>query len=237
MERSARSAPCWTLGMMTSEAFGEGEEAHALRERLVGELIDNGDLQIPSVIEAMRAVPRHLFAPGLALEEAYANRAMAIGRGQTISQPTIVARMTEALALSGHERVLEVGPGSGYQAAVLSLLAREVLSIERLAALAVSARDRLARLGYANVRVICGDGHAGWPAEAPFDRIVVTAAPAGVPRALLDQLADGGAFVLPVGPPERGAQRLVRIARRGEQLETADLGAVSFVPMRPGVGP
>ncbi len=138
--------------------------------------------------------------------------------------------MSEALELTGKERVLEIGTGSGYQAAVLSHLAREVYTIEILAPLAEQARARLARLGYANVHVRTGDGYAGWPEEAPFDRIIVTAAPQAVPQALLDQLAEGGLLVVPVGEQHQD-QRLLRYAKHAGKVTTEDLGGVIFVPM------
>lgn len=218
-------------------SIDESPAAHDMRERLVAGLVADGEAHEPAVIQALRAVPRHLFAPGLSLPEAYADHAMPIGRGQTISQPAIVARMTEALELGGHERVLEIGTGSGYQAAVLSLLAREIFTVERIAELADDARARLAGLGYANVRVRTGDGYEGWPEEAPFDRIVITAAPDAIPPALLDQLGPGGILVAPVGEQGPFGQRLVRLRRRNGTLESDDLGGVAFVEMVPGEEP
>src|SRR5262249_12815799 len=146
---------------------------------------------------AMMRVPRHLFVPGASLEEAYDDAPFPIGHGQTISQPAVVAVMTEALELGGRERVLEGGTGSGSEAAVLSLLSSDVYTIEIVTDLAEIARERLATLGYANVHVRAGDGYAGWPEHAPFDRIIVTAAPPELPRALVDQLAEGGVLVAP----------------------------------------
>ena len=188
------------------------------------------EVSAPSVLEALREVPRHQFMPGASLERAYHDSPAAIGYGQTISQPSIVGIMTEALALSGNERILEIGTGSGYQAAVLSLLAREVFSIEVVAPLADEARERLARLGYTNVRVRSGDGYLGWPEAAPFDRIVLTAAPESVPARLLSELADGGVLVAPVGA-DGADQRLVRIVRQGDTFLHDDLMGVRFVPM------
>ena len=144
--------------------------------------------------------------------------------------------MTEALQLSGSERLLEIGTGSGYQAAVLSLLAREVFSIEIIAELGRGAKDRLTRLGYRNVHVRIGDGYAGWPEIAPFDRILLTAAPTGVPRVLLDELSDNGILVAPVGK-EHGAQTLYRFRKRAGSIEKEDLGGVRFVPMVSGGEP
>jgi protein-L-isoaspartate(D-aspartate) O-methyltransferase len=182
----------------------------------------------------MVAVPRHLFVPGMPLARAYADRPQPIGHEQTISQPTIVAVMTQALALRGGERVLEIGTGSGYQAAVLSRLAREVFTIEIVAPLGETARARLAKLGYANVHVRIGDGYKGWPEEAPFDRVLLTAAPPEIPKALTDQLAEGGILVAPVGP-DGAVQELVRWTKRKGKIQEDKLGAVRFVPMVPGV--
>jgi protein-L-isoaspartate(D-aspartate) O-methyltransferase len=166
----------------------------------------------------------------MSIELAYADHPQPIGLGQTISQPTIVALMSQAIELDGPERVLEIGTGSGYQAAILAVLAHEVFTIEIVEPLGQSARARLAELGYSNVHVRIGDGYAGWPDKAPFDRILLTASPPEIPQALVDQLADGGVIVAPVGP-EGEAQRLVRWKKRGTSLERTDLGGVRFVPM------
>jgi protein-L-isoaspartate(D-aspartate) O-methyltransferase len=183
------------------------------------------------VLEAMRTVPRHRFVPQRHAKEAYADHPLPIGHDQTISQPYIVAYMTEALGLRGDERVLEIGTGSGYQAAVLSVLVREVYSMEILRPLAEEASERLTRLGYDNVTVLCGDGYLGWPDKAPFDAIIVTAAPPQVPQALVDQLKVGGRMVVPVG---KGEQELVRITRTEEGVSRESLLPVRFVPMVPG---
>ena len=156
-----------------------------------------------AVLEAMRVVPRHRFVPDALQQDAYADRALPIGLDQTISQPYIVAYMTEALGISRGDDVLEIGTGSGYQAAVLSQLARTVYTIEIIPALAARAADTLKALGYSNVHVREGDGFAGWPEHAPFPRIMVTAAPARVPQPLVDQLATGGRIVIPVGGREQ----------------------------------
>lgn len=211
-------------------AFGSTTKDRAMREALVRTLVSLGDASTPSVIEAMRLVPRHAFVPGASLEVAYANHPVLIGHDQTISQPSVVAMMTEALELGGHERVLEIGTGSGYQAAVLSLLAREVYSIERIEALAREAAIRLETLGYANVHVRAGDGYLGWPEAAPFDRILLTAAPPRVPDALMRQLADGGILIAPVGE-EDGPQALLRVRKRAGELYIEELGGVEFVAM------
>jgi protein-L-isoaspartate(D-aspartate) O-methyltransferase len=181
------------------------------------------------VLDAMRRVPRHEFVQHDALWLAYADRALPIGDGQTISQPYMVAAMTEALGLQGHERVLDVGTGSGYQAAILAELAREVVTIERRAELADAARERLARLGYRNVRVIVGDGSIGREEDGPFDGILVAAASPRVPESLKHQLADGGRLVIPVGSPDE--QRLTIVTRAGSHyLESVREGCV-FVPL------
>ncbi len=215
---------------------GDTEESQRLRHRLVRsiEAFDRpwGDLSwSPRVLAAMRQVPRHLFMPDAGMFAAYRDMPYPIGYGQTISQPTVVALMTQALELHGTERVLEIGTGSGYQAAVLSLLAKEVYSIELVAPLGEIAKARLAKLGYDNVTVRIGDGYRGWPEHAPFDRVILTAAPPELPSALVEQLAEGGVIVAPVGEVE---QELVKWVKREGRLETTVLGAVRFVPMVPG---
>ena len=212
-------------------------EAKVMRAELVRRVAEYppwpaGDVWDPRVLGALGDVPRHLFVPNALLPDAYVDEPYPIGRDQTISQPTVVAIMTQALELTGSERVLEIGTGSGYQAAVLARLARAVFSVERIASLGEAAASRLAALGYHNVTVRIGDGYEGWPAEAPFDRIVVTAAPAGVPKTLHDQLADGGICVAPVG--DHWSQMLVRWRRRGDHVGAENLGPVRFVPMLPG---
>jgi protein-L-isoaspartate(D-aspartate) O-methyltransferase len=176
----------------------------------------------------MRTVPRHEFVPPAARHDAYGDHPLLIGHGQTISQPYIVAFMTEALGLTGGEKVLEVGTGSGYQAAVLSQVASSVYSIEIVAPLAEEARERIARLGYRNVFLRAGDGYKGWPEAAPFDAIVVTAAAPKVPEPLKAQLKDGGRLVIPVGDQN---QELVVLTRRGDTFEERRVLPVIFVPM------
>ncbi len=183
-----------------------------------------------AVIAAMRAVPRDCFVGEEMHEFAYDDTALPIGEGQTISQPFIVAAMASAAGLRPDSRVLEVGTGSGYGAAVLSVVAGEVWTIERIAALADQARARLADLGYDNVHVVHGDGTLGLPEDAPFDAIIVTAGGPAVPDALVEQLADGGTLVIPVGSETR-VQRLVRVRRHGGDLVEEDLGPVRFVPL------
>jgi protein-L-isoaspartate(D-aspartate) O-methyltransferase len=187
-----------------------------------------------AVLRAMDEVPREHFVGPQQAESAYADQALPIACGQTISQPYVVAYMTEQLEVAPGSRVLEIGTGSGYQAAVLSRIAREVVSIERYRTLADAARDRLKTLGYGNVVVRAGDGFAGAPDLAPFDRIIVTAAAEGVPDALLVQLAAGGKMVLPLGPRE-GPQRIAKLAKQLDgEVERQDLIAVRFVPLLPG---
>jgi protein-L-isoaspartate(D-aspartate) O-methyltransferase len=186
-----------------------------------------------AVLRAMDEVPRERFVSREMAGNAYADHAMPIDCGQTISQPYVVAYMTEQLGLLPHHRVLEVGTGSGYQAAVLSRLAREVLSIERYRTLAEQARGRLRDLGYDNVEVIVGDGLTGVADRAPFDRILVTAAAEDVPQTLVDQLGEGGVMVLPVGP-HNGPQYIVKLTRTAADLTRESLIGVRFVPLLPG---
>lgn len=181
-----------------------------------------------SVIAVMRRVPRHRFVLDAYAGEAYEDRPLPIGYGQTISQPYIVAFMTEALKLQGAEKVLEIGTGSGYQAAVLAEIVSKIFTIEIVEPLAARAMETLRELGYANVRVRTGDGYRGWPEEAPFDAIILTAAPDHVPQPLLDQLAVGGHLILPVG---KFFQELVLILRTEEGYERTKLFPVAFVPM------
>ena len=185
-----------------------------------------------AVLRAMDEVPRARFVPAAFETQAEADRALPIDCGQTISQPFVVAYMTERLELRPHHRVLEVGTGSGYQAAVLSRLAREVVSIERYRTLADAASERLARLGFDNVTVVVGDGLAGVPEKAPFDRIIVTAAAERLPQTLIDQLADGGIMVLPLGG--QGAQHIVKLTKSQTQVARQDLIPVRFVPLIAG---
>ncbi|HEX2988338.1 MAG TPA: protein-L-isoaspartate(D-aspartate) O-methyltransferase, partial [Chloroflexota bacterium] len=182
------------------------------------------------VLGAMEKVPRHLFVPPEGRRYAYRNVPLAIGDGQTISQPLVVALMTQALRLSGTERVLEVGTGSGYQCAILAELSRSVTSVERVAGLANASRVRLARLGYDNIRIVVGDGSLGFPPAAPYDAILVTAAGPRVPDPLLHQLSPrNGRMVLPVG--EQDHQDLLLVTRCGDKISTSHLGNVRFVPL------
>jgi len=186
-----------------------------------------------AVLRAMDQVPREHFVEGAFIDSAYADQALPIACGQTISQPYVVAYMTEQLQVESHHRVLEVGTGSGYQTAILSRLAREVISIERYRTLADAARHRLAALGYRNVEVLVGDGLAGVPERAPYDRIMVTAAAETVPPVLVDQLGEEGIMVLPVGP-HHTSQQLVKLTKRRNGLSQEALIGVRFVPLLPG---
>ena len=198
-----------------------------------GQIVARG-VRDRAVLEALQSVPRDKFVPPDLADQAYSDNPLPIGFGQTISQPYIVGYMSELLGLQPGHKVLEIGTGSGYQAAVLSLLARDVYSIEIVSELGAQARERLERLGYSNVHVRIGDGYKGWPEEAPFDRILLTAAPHEVPQPLLDQLAPGGRLVAPVGPTY-GAQEIIVAEkdRNGNVIRTTDL-PVRFVPMIPG---
>jgi len=186
-----------------------------------------------AVLRAMDEVPREHFVTPEFSDSAYADQALPIACGQTISQPYVVAYMTEQLEVQPQHRVLEIGTGSGYQAAVLSRLAREVVSIERYRTLADSARERLKTLGFDNVTVIAGDGFSGAPDRAPFDRIIITAAAEKIPDTLVGQLAEGGKMVLPLGP-RAGTQHIVKLTRTAGGLTRQNLIAVKFVPLLPG---
>ncbi len=186
-----------------------------------------------AVLRAMDEVPRERFVPVEFVAQAQADQALPIACGQTISQPYVVAYMTEKLNVRPHHRVLEVGTGSGYQAAVLSRLAGEVVTIERYRTLADAARARLAAFGFGNVTVIAGDGLAGVPPRAPFDRILVTAAAERLPQTLIDQLADGGIMLLPLGS-QKGAQHIVKLTKTETALAREDLIPVRFVPLMQG---
>ncbi|MEW6567352.1 MAG: protein-L-isoaspartate(D-aspartate) O-methyltransferase [Chloroflexota bacterium] len=211
----------------------ETQEAEfaAARRKLVESGIVGWGITDEAVIEVMGRVPRHRFVPEAYLDQAYANHPLPIGYGQTISQPYIVALMTQELNVAAGDRVLEIGTGSGYQAAVLAELGVEVFTMEIIEPLADAAAERLEQLGYTSVHVRHGDGYYGWPEEAPFDAIIVTAAPDHVPPPLLAQLRVGGVMVIPVGPV--GAyQELWCITRTGEDAyKSVSLGGVSFVPL------
>lgn len=200
----------------------------AMRERMVETQIRARGVTNAAVLQAMARVPRHLFVPDDVRPFAYEDRPLPIGRGQTISQPYIVAYMTEALQLDPAHTVLEIGTGSGYQAAVLADIVRQVYSVEIVPDLAETARRAIAEAGYKNVEVRSGNGYLGWPDHAPFDRIIVTAAPAEIPQALVDQLAVGGVMVVPVGT---AFQEIVVVNRTPDGIVQKRTIEVRFVPM------
>ena len=204
------------------------------RSRMVATQVAARGVRDPAVLAALRSVPRHEFVNPEFLDQAYADRPLPIGFGVTISQPYIVGYMTEALELGPEDRVLEVGAGSGYQTAVLAEIAREVYSIEIIPPLARRAGHKLRELGYRRVRLICGDGHAGWPRAAPFDAILLTAAPGRIPPPLVDQLAMSGRLVGPIGPEFDQVIHRLRKTPRGIVRE--ELMEVRFVPMTGGAG-
>jgi len=205
------------------------EDYARLRELMVATQLVPRGIKDERVLQAMRKVPRHLFMPEHVRFSAYDDSAMEIGEGQTISQPYMVAIMTELLELTGTEKVLEIGTGSGYQAAVLAELAAEVYTVERIASLAERARETLAGLGYGNIHVVTGDGTTGLEGVSPFDRIIITAAAPSVPAPLVGQLREGGIIVAPVG--ERFSQRLVRGRKTGDHLEEEYSTLCAFVPL------
>ena len=217
---------------MRNHLQGIGMTSQRTRDRLVERLSQEG-ITSEAVLEAMREIPRHIFVDEALASRAYENTALPIGYGQTISQPYIVARMTEILLRDGPlQRVLEIGTGSGYQAAVLARLVAEVYTVERVDALQRKARRRFRELGLRNIRLKHCDGKLGWPGYAPFDGILATAAPVEIPPALLAQLAPGGRLVCPVG--RRGGQRLVLVTRTAQGFVEEVLEPVSFVPLMTG---
>jgi len=211
---------------------GIGMTSARTRDRLVQRLREQG-IANPAVLERIRNVPRHIFVDEALGSRAYEDTALPISYGQTISQPYIVARMTEALLEAGAaENILEVGTGCGYQTAVLAPLVKRLYTIERIEPLLARARERLKELGIRNVRFRHGDGALGWKAHAPFDGILVAAAPLTVPEALVRQLRVGGRLLVPIGP--EGEQELVRFTRREQGMQRESLGAVAFVPLLGG---
>jgi protein-L-isoaspartate(D-aspartate) O-methyltransferase len=207
---------------------GDGKDFAHEREQMVATQVVARGVRDPLTLAAMRKVPRHLFVPPQSMDQAYDDHPLPIGHAQTISQPYVVAFMTEAVGLHGGETVLEVGTGCGYQAAVLAEIAAHVYTIEIVEPLAKEAAERLKRLGYANVSVRAGDGYQGWPDAAPFDAILVTAAAPRIPEPLKQQLRDGGRLIVPVG---EDWQELVLVTRRGGQFEERRVLPVRFVPM------
>lgn len=201
----------------------------ALRKGMVKEQLIPRGIKDPRVLETFRKVPRHKFVPEKYLDSAYGDFPLSIGEGQTISQPYMVALMTQCLELSGGEAVLEIGTGSGYQAAILAQLASQVYSVERVVGLTEKAQLRLKDLGYRNIRIKFGDGTMGWPEFAPYDGIIVTAAAPAIPKALLEQLNIGGKLVIPLGG--RFSQTLTVVNKPKGKIETSEICACAFVPL------
>ena len=213
---------------MVAGGVGEGDSYGGYRTRLVETLRRKGVRDL-SVLRAIQMVPRHLFVPESVRHRAYDDVALPIGSGQTISQPYVQARYLELIGLTGQEKVLEIGTGSGYQTALLALVASMVFSVERFAALAQSARTALAEAGVRNVTVLVGDGTLGWRPFAPYDAILVSAASPEVPAPLVEQLAPGGRMVIPLG--DRASQTLTLVERLGTGVRTSTMGDVRFVPL------
>jgi protein-L-isoaspartate(D-aspartate) O-methyltransferase len=216
------------LMLPAAAAVAQSDKWQALRDRMVETQIRSRDVRSPAVLKAMARVPRHLFVTADMQPSAYDDRPLPIGLGQTISQPYIVAYMTEALQLAPAHSVLEIGTGSGYQAAVLAELVKQVYTIEIVPELAARARQTLAQTGYKNVEVRAGNGYLGWPERAPFERIIVTAAPPEIPQALVDQLAVGGIMVVPVGTM---FQEMVIVTKTAAGVAQKRTIPVRFVPM------
>ncbi|HEY9444153.1 MAG TPA: protein-L-isoaspartate(D-aspartate) O-methyltransferase [Gemmatimonadales bacterium] len=213
---------------MGAGGLGEGDGYGGYRERLVETLRDKGIRDL-AVLRAVRMVPRHLFVPASVRHRAYDDAALPIGGGQTISQPWVQARYLELLALTGRERALEIGVGSGYQTALLAVLCDAVFGVERIPGLAQGAREALERAGVRNVTVLVGDGTLGWRPFAPYDAILVAAASPEIPAPLVEQLAPGGRMVIPLG--DRASQTLTLVRREGDQLHTSTVADVRFVPL------
>ena len=218
------------LYVYTNKARMDGDEFEEAREAMVETQLKARDISDPRVLEVMGRVPRQLYVGSSLQDQAYADHPLPIDEGQTISQPYVVALMTESLELAGHEKVLEVGTGSGYQAAVLAELCREVYTIEIKEGLAKSAEERLEGLGCDNVQVKWADGYFGWAEHAPFDAIIITCAVNHVPPHLIQQLGDGGRLILPLGSTAY-YQTLTLIEKRGEELTVTYITSVRFVPM------
>ncbi len=213
---------------MVTGGVGEGDSYGGYRSQLV-EVLQRKGIRDLSVLRAVQMVPRHLFVPESVRHRAYDDAALPIGSGQTISQPYVQARYLELIGLTGREKVLEIGTGSGYQTALLSLLASMVFSVERVPSLARSARAALEAAGIRNVTVLVGDGTLGWRPFAPYDAILVSAASPDVPMPLVEQLADGGRMVIPIG--DRSAQTLTLVERRENGVRTSTVADVRFVPL------
>ena len=222
------------LGLFSCKENGmrkdkSSEEIYSVkREKMVAEQIEIRGVHDKLVLEAMRKVPRHLFVPPAYIDLAYTDGPLPIGEDQTISQPYIVALMTELLGLEGGERVLEIGTGSGYQAAILAEIAKQIYTIEIIPSLTETAKERLEKMKYDNITVKCGDGYIGWKEHAPFDGVMVTAAPAHIPQPLIDQLKIGGKLVIPVGDY---FQELMLVTKTKEGIKKQGVIPVRFVPM------
>jgi protein-L-isoaspartate(D-aspartate) O-methyltransferase len=207
----------------------EADPCRREREEMVEFQIRARGIRDERVLAAMQKVPRHLFVPKGLERAAYEDRPLPIGGGQTISQPYIVAVMTEQLEIRPHDRVLEIGTGSGYQAALLAELGADVISVERLDDLALRAQENFTRAGVTGVRVVVGDGTKGYPPEAPYDAVIITAASPAVPEPLVEQLGEGGRLIAPVGPRE--CQDLIKLIKREGKVQRIPLGGVCFVPL------
>lgn len=213
---------------MVARRVGEGDSYGGYRDRLV-EVLRRKGVRNLAVLHAIRTVPRHLFVPESVRHRAYDDAALPIGSGQTISQPWVQARYLELIGLTGEEKVLEIGTGSGYQTALLALLSSMVFSVERVSHLAQSARTALAASEIRNVTVLVGDGTLGWRPFAPYDAILVSAASPEIPGPLVEQLASGGRMVIPLG--DRGSQTLTLVEREGDVVRTSTIAGVRFVPL------
>jgi protein-L-isoaspartate(D-aspartate) O-methyltransferase len=222
-------APIETMSA-TSSVPGQSDDRLEERMDMVERQIRRRGVTDQDVLEAMERIPRHEFVPKEYQSQAYADHPLPIGYGQTISQPYIVALMTELLELKDTDRVLEIGTGSGYQAAILSEIVAEVYTVEIVEELAAEATERLDRLGYTNVHTLHADGYYGWEKHAPYDAIIVTCAPDHIPQPLVQQLEDGGRLVVPVGPPG-GYQTLWQVIKSGDKVEKRNVTGVLFVPL------
>ena len=222
----------FVIGILSlSSVFVYGQIDHKqLRENMIKEQLLARDISDPATLKAMRTVPRHEFVPPDMQPYAYADNPLPIGMKQTISQPYIVAYMTQVLKLKEHNRVLEVGTGSGYQAAILGQIVDTVYTIEIVEALAFTAKNKLSSLGYNNIIVKTGDGYLGWPEKGPFDAIIVTAGAEEVPEPLLNQLKEGGRMIIPVGP-HNGIRQLLLMTKKSGKIKTKEVMAVRFVPL------
>ncbi len=217
------------ISFLTAFAYSQIDHKQ-LRENMIKEQLLARDISDPATLKAMRNVPRHEFVPPDMQPYAYVDNALPIGMKQTISQPYIVAYMTQVLKLKEHDRVLEVGTGSGYQAAILGQIVDTVYTIEIVEALAFTAKNRLSSLGYSNIVVKTGDGYLGWPEKGPFNAIMVTAGAEEVPEPLLKQLKEGGRMIIPVGP-HNGIRQLLLMTKKSGKIKTKEVMAVRFVPL------